>query len=78
VTDISREVIPLADKPIPGETGVRYWLASSPRGLTISVAASDEVWVTVGCRKVRLKAAEAKAIGSDLIEAGEEATVDGN
>jgi hypothetical protein len=73
---MTREVVSLIDKPIPGDTGVRYWLEGSPRGLTISKAATDEVWVTVGCRRVRMTAAEAIAIGRDLIDVGEEATVD--
>lgn len=71
---VTREPVSLASSPIPGDTGVRYWLAGSPRGLTISVPARDEVYVTVGCRHVRLTAAEAEAISVDLAAAAKEAT----
>lgn len=70
---VSREAVSLDTSPIPGHTGVRYWLASSPRGLTISTPATDEVWVTVGCRGVRFTAAEAEAIAHDLTAAAKEA-----
>lgn len=72
---VTRALVPLPDLETPGETGVRYRLSHGPRRLTISIPAIDEVWVTVGCRRVRLTAAEALEIAQDLITAAEEATV---
>lgn len=72
-SEVDREVVSLADSPVPGESGVRYRLAGAPRPLTISVPAFDEIWVTVGCRRVRFTAAEARALAADLIAAAEEA-----
>lgn len=71
---VDREAVSLASSPVPGETGVRYRLANATQGLTISVAASDEVWVTVGCKRIRLTAAEARSLSVDLLYAAEEAT----
>jgi hypothetical protein len=76
--EVDRAPVSLVDQPIPGETGVRYRLASTHRPLTVSVAATDEIWVTVGCRRVQFTAAEAREIAADLLNAAEEATVDGN
>jgi hypothetical protein len=72
---MDRERVSLAGSPIPGETGVRYRLAHAAQGLTISVPASDEVWVTHGCKRIRFTAAEARALSVDLLSAAEEATV---
>jgi hypothetical protein len=74
VTDVHREAVSLAGSPIPGETGVRYRLGHAAQGLTISVAASDEVWVTHGCKRIRLTVAEARALSDDLLTAAEEAS----
>jgi hypothetical protein len=75
---VARALVSLIDQPIPGETGVRYRLASTHRPLTVSVAATDEIWVTVGCRRVQFTADEARGIAADLLSAAQEATVDGN
>jgi hypothetical protein len=72
--DPDREQVSLAGSPIPGETGVRYRLEHAAQGLTISVAASDEVWVTHGCKRIRLTVAEALALADDLLNAAEEAS----
>jgi hypothetical protein len=71
---VHREVVSLVVSPIPGETGVRYQLTHAAQGLTISVAASDEVWVTHGCKRIRLTVAEALALADDLLNAAEEAS----
>lgn len=72
---VTRALVPLIDDQAPGETGVRYQLTHGPRRLTISVAGVDEVWVTVGCRRVRFTSDEAREIAVDLTAAAEEATV---
>jgi hypothetical protein len=74
---VDRALVPLEGEPAPGDTGVRYQLAHGPRRLTISVPAVDEVWVTVGCRRVRFTAAEAAAIAEDLMNAAQEAQPNG-
>lgn len=70
---VRRRQVSLANSPTPGATGVTYALEGAPRLLTISVAAMDEVWVSVGCHRVRFTAAEARLIAADLTEAAEEA-----
>ena len=70
---VRRRKVSLVGRPEPGETGVRYLLDGAPRPLTISVPATDEVWVTVGCHRVRFTAAEARLIAADVVAAAEEA-----
>jgi hypothetical protein len=70
---VRRREVSLVGRPEPGETGVRYLLDGAPRALTISVPAADEVWVTVGCHRVRFTAAEARLIAADVADAAEEA-----
>lgn len=72
-SEVRRRQVSLAGRPEPGEAGVRYLLDGAPRPLTISIAAADEVWATVGCHRVRFTAAEARLIAADLHAAAEEA-----
>lgn len=71
---VQREAVSLAGSPTPGATGVRYRLEHAAQGLTLSVAGTDEIWVTHGCKRIRLTVAEALSLSTDLLNAAEEAS----
>lgn len=71
--DVDRALVPLPDDSAPGETGVRYRLAYGPRPLLLTVPATGEIWVTVGCRRIRVTPAEAREIATDLTLAADAA-----